>query len=72
MTIPSAFRSDPQRRWTPLENAAGAAVTDGDDDRIAILRPLERGEIDVAEATRRLDRSIDDGSGSRRRRDATR
>jgi hypothetical protein len=48
----------------PPPAAAGTPVDpigDGDDRRLVILRALERGEIDVAEATRQLE-DLDDAS----------
>ena len=62
---PSAPRTP--ARVEPPDRAAGAGATEADDRRLDILRALERGEIDVAEAGRRLEAlegSSDAGSDS--------
>lgn len=49
---------------TTTDPAAGRADVVPDDPEIEILRALERGEIDVAEATRRLAALTDDPDAS--------
>ena len=54
-TAPPASPAPPARTAAPAPPAPPRAATEGDDPRLTILRDLERGDIDVAEAGRRLE-----------------
>jgi hypothetical protein len=54
-TAPPAPPAPPAPAAPPDVPAAARAATEDDDPRLAILRALERGDIDVAEAGRRLE-----------------
>lgn len=54
-TVPPAPPAPPATAARPDVPAAPRAATEDDDPRLAILRALERGDIDVAEAGRRLE-----------------
>ena len=62
MPVAVAPVSDPEPVEAPVESSpdpVAAQRADDDDERIAILRALERGEIDVTEAGQRLE-ALDD------------